>query len=209
MAHILNKYFDHIFVIAHPKSLRYTTFNQRWQGLEYKLAKFVKQEEEAWAKNNYAEHIFENIPNKIKLFDPLSTGQVCCAIAHMLIYKKIIDNKLNNVLILEDDSVFNDLSNLEIAIQSNWEILALFTAQCDLFCTPEQAYPYTNLYSKAGTSAYALKDYKTAENIFLNQITNMNTADGVLMRSNLNIYAVWPPVCSCDSSPSIIVHGLY
>ena len=209
MAHILNNYFDHVFVIAHPDSLRYITFNQRWQDLKYELAQFVKQGDEAWANNGYAEHIFTDLNNPIFLKDPLSSGQIACAIAHMLIYKKIIDRNLSNVLILEDDSVFKELSNLDTALKSDYDVLALFTADCDLFIPPHLAAPFTAEYTKAGTSAYVIKNPKSAEVLLNKQYNKMDTADGLIRYCGLNVYAVYPPMCECDESPSIIVHGLY
>jgi GR25 family glycosyltransferase involved in LPS biosynthesis len=209
MSHILNQYFDHVFVIIHPDSLRYMTFNQRWHGLQYNIAKFVKQNEDCISVDGFAEHNFTNIPTHIPLHNPLSTGQVACALAHILIYKNIIDKKLHNCLILEDDSIFNDLSNLDIALKSDYDILALFTADCDLLIPNTQAAPFTSEYTKAGTSAYTIKTPEAAKTLYDSQINNMDTADGAIRYINLNVYAVYPPCCSCDDSPSIIVNGLY
>lgn len=207
--HPLEKYFDHIYVIIHPESLRWVTFFERWKLKNYTVAKFVEQDVECKSLNGQAKHIFEQFPDYIPLKDPLSTGQVACALAHMLIYKDIIDKKRFNCLILEDDSVFNEISNLEIGLQSDYDILSLFTAQCDLFAGNHNPAPYTAQYSRAGTSAYVLRTYEVAEKLLNSQMTLMNTADGVIMESDMKIYAVWPPVCSCDESPSIIVNGLY
>lgn len=209
MKHVLNNYFDNIFVIAHPDSARYHDFKIRWVGLEHTLCRFVHQNLECKNKNQKAWHIFPNFPNMMDIKDPLSDGQVACALAHMLIYDHIIENKLLNCLILEDDSVFINESNLELALTSDYDILALFTADCDLLINPAQAAPFTKHYTRAGTSAYVLRTYEVAQELMKSQLRCLDTADGVIMRSLLNIYAVYPPVCMCDNSPSIIVNGLY
>lgn len=209
MKHILNNYFENIHVIAHPDSLRYKLFNERWNGLQYSLEKFVMQESECKNNNGYAWHIFECFPNNIPLQDPLCSGQIACAIAHMLIYKKIIDQKLDNCLILEDDSVFNNISNLEIGLKSDYDILALFTADCDLYVDASEAAPIVSNYTRAGTSAYIIRTPEIARSLLDSQVASMNTADGVIMRSDKKVYAVYPPTCSCDNSPSVIVNGFY
>jgi hypothetical protein len=209
MNHIINNYFENVFVIAHPESQRFQAFNERWEGLNYRLCQFVMQGLNCVSKDGLAVHNLPSIPNDIPLLDPLSDGQVACALAHMLIYQIIANENLSNCLILEDDSVFNTLSNLEIALNSDYDILALFTADCDLYTTPHLASPYTDKYTRAGTSAYVIRTSNIACDLYESQVKKMNTADGVIMRSDKKIYAVYPPVCSCDDSPSIIVNGFY
>lgn len=207
--HILNKYFNNIFLISHPESTRHKQFLNSWSELKFTQATFVHQKIDCIAFNGMACHKFNEFEANIALKDPLSDGQVACALAHMLIYKNIIELNLNNTLILEDDSVFNNISNLEIGLQSDYDILSLFTAACDLYIPATAAAPLVSNYTRAGTSAYVIRTPEIAKRLLKDQCESMNTADGVIMRSDMKVYAVWPPVCSCNDSPSIIVGGLY
>jgi hypothetical protein len=209
--HPINNFFPgrSVFVVVHPDSFRYQTFFQRWKNLSINSTKFVKQNDECKNEHGFAVHTLNSIPNYIPLIDPLSNGQIACALAHMLIYQEIINNNMHNTLILEDDSVFNDYSNLEKAMMSDYDILALFTAECDLYISPNDATPFTSQYSRAGTSAYVIRTPEIANKLYSKQIEKMNTADGVIMRSDMNVYAIYPPVCTIDNSPSMIVNGFY
>jgi len=210
MTHILNNFFDHIFVIAHPESLRFKTFAHNWEGLNFKKTVFVRQTIECYNHNGCARHTLGSIPDNLPLVDPLSDGQIACALAHMIVYQEIINNNIYNALILEDDSVFNGISNLEAGLNSDYDILSLFTADCDLLCHPITAAPFTGNYTRAGTSAYVIRTPGVARKLLGDQLKKMNTADGVIMRKeDMKIYAIYPPVCSCDGSPSMIATGFY
>jgi GR25 family glycosyltransferase involved in LPS biosynthesis len=50
----------------------------------------------------------ENIMKEYFQLENLTPTQICITIAHINIYKKIINNNFNFCLILEDDALFND-----------------------------------------------------------------------------------------------------
>jgi GR25 family glycosyltransferase involved in LPS biosynthesis len=65
-----------------------------------------------------------------KLYTVLTTGAIGCAMSHRAIYKKIIKDKINSCLILEDDITFSDkfhnqLTILESIIDEDYDLFFL------------------------------------------------------------------------------------
>jgi len=205
--HILNNYFNNIFLISHPNSSRHKKFLERWSGLQFTQAKFVHQDKDINVLGRQAYHKF-NFPNPLS-HKCIIKGQVACALAHMLIYREIIDGHFYNTLILEDDSVFRDISFLDVALQSDYDILSLFTAKCDLYNPESNNSPFTDQYSKAGTSAYVIRDPNIAEKLLSAQLYEMTPSDTAIMESNLKVYAVYPEVCTITNEPSMIAGGIH
>lgn len=212
MKHILNEYFENIFVIAHPNSARYRIFLDRWRGLRFTLASFVNQGTDCMNLDGYALHNFENFPTKIALKHPLSRGQVACSLAHMLIYDQICKENLSNTLILEDDCLFDELYFLEDALNLDWDVLSLFSGFSNgssIYESVNKNTKYTYSWDRQGTASYVLKKPEIARYILDKQMEQIDTADGVLCDVNIKILALYPSVCKIDNSPSIIVNGVY
>ena len=204
--HILNNYFDNIFLISHPDSLRHKNFMERWEGLNFSQAKFVHQDKSMELFGDLVSHNF-SFTNPLK-HKNLIKGQVACAIAHMLIYQEIIDKDIYDALILEDDSVFKSLSFLDVALNSDYDILSLFTAKCDLYYPESKNSPFTDQYSKAGTSAYVIKNPEVAQRLLSAQLADMVPSETAIMESKLKVYAVWPEVCTITNEASMIAGGI-
>lgn len=210
--HILNNYFENIFLIAQPGSERYKNFINRWGNLDFIQSKFVNQDNDCLKIENKVEHAFDNIKPSIELKDQLSKGQIAVALAHMLIYDEIIKNKLSNTLILEDDAVFNSDNNLEEALNLDWDILSLFSGFKDGSSISEnvnQETKFTRNWDRQGICAYVIRSREIAKYLYDKQSLQMYTADGVICDKNINVLALYPGVCTIDNSPSIIVNGLY
>lgn len=212
MKHIINNYFDNVFVIAHPLSKRYDNFIKRWDNLSFNLSKFVNRDIDCINIDGYVEHIFENINQKIKLKSPLSGGQIAVALAHMLIYDEIIKNNLVNTLVLEDDIVFESDLNINEALCEEWDILSLFSGFSNGSSILEpinEITKFTKQWDRQGVCSYVIKSKEVAKYLFDKQNMLMDTADGVICDNNINVLALYPSACVIDNSPSIIVNGLY
>ncbi len=212
MKHIINNYFDNVFVIAHPSSKRYDNFIKRWDNLDFNLSKFVNRDIDCINIDGYVEHVFENINQKIKLKSPLSGGQIAVALAHMLIYDEIIKNNLTNTLILEDDIIFESETNINEALNEEWDILSLFSGFSDGSSISDQVNKdtkFTKQWDRQGVCSYVIRSKEIAQYLFDKQNTLMDTADGVICDNNITVLALYPSACVIDNSPSIIVNGLY
>lgn len=93
---ILNEIFDKILVITIPSfDDRIENMKQRLEGVEYEF--FYG----AYGRDIDVEY-YRSKGSR------LTRGQLGCALSHYQIYQKMIDENLDNVLILEDDCVFNE-----------------------------------------------------------------------------------------------------
>lgn len=93
---ILNEIFDKILVITIPSfSDRIENMKQRLGHIEYEF--FYG----AYGRDIDVQH-FRSRGSR------LTRGQMGCALSHYQIYQKMVDENLDNVLILEDDCVFNE-----------------------------------------------------------------------------------------------------
>jgi len=203
--HPLNFYFENIFVISHPGTARHSIFLKNWPQLEFRQAKFVNKYNECSITNNIAEHILQDFPKKITLKDPLNQGQVACALAHMLIYKTIIQENLENVLILEDDAIFLNDTNLKFAMQENFDILQLWTIPEFIRqnCLPGDV--TVTKYMRERASSYVVKNKNVALHLLLKQCNLMDTADGVILMSpELKYHAILPSCCNITNGVSYI-----
>jgi GR25 family glycosyltransferase involved in LPS biosynthesis len=211
--HEINKYFNDIFVISLPGSARHDLFLKHWEGLQFRQADFVFQDIDCMLEGLVIKHKFKNIPSPLHTnINGLIVGQVACSLAHMLIYDTIIKDQLHNTLILEDDSILLDITNVEESLKQNCDIMSLFCGQLNgssLLGPLSDGEKFTNKWDKQGTSAYIVKTPEVAQFLLDKQLKNFDTADGVIMHSGLNVLAIWPPACFTNDSPSIIAHGLY
>lgn len=92
----LNEIFDHIFVMTVPSFVdRIENMKSRLDNVDYEFFYGV-----------YGGDI--DIQSYRDLGSKLTRGQMSCSLSHVLLYQKIVDENLNNVLILEDDCAFNE-----------------------------------------------------------------------------------------------------
>ena len=113
----LNETFDHIFVPTVPTFVdRIDNMKSRLDGCEYEFF-----------YGSYGGDI--DVQYYRDLGSRLTRGQLACALSHYQICKKIIDENLNNVLILEDDCAFydsvNNLSEYYSQLPDNYGIFFL------------------------------------------------------------------------------------
>jgi len=126
----LNNYFDKIFVITLKCSTdRQGNISKVLDGLNYELFYGADKNdlsiEELKDKNIYNEGLAVKHHRYNK---PMNAGQIGCALSHTMIYKRIINDGYNKVLILEDDvqpiheslQFFIDITE---ELPDDWELL--------------------------------------------------------------------------------------
>jgi len=98
----LNKIFDKIFVLTIPSFMdRIANMNERLHGIDYEFFYGV-----------YGKDL-DPTPYR-QAGSRLTRGQLSCALSHYNIYKKIVDDDIQNALILEDDCIFTqDINRIE------------------------------------------------------------------------------------------------
>ena len=127
-----NNFFDHIYVITLQRATeRQEAIKKNLAGLNYEFF---------WGADNLDHPINQMISEGVydeakaiknhRYHKPFSVGQVCCAWSHKRVYKDVLRNHYQQVLILEDDATAtNDLAAAAHLIleelPANWELLYL------------------------------------------------------------------------------------
>jgi len=103
----LNQYYDKIYVLSiEPAADRRELFAQRFKGMNYSFFfgadknKFTM--EEAGAKNIFSEKLARQHHRFSKT---MMHGEIACSWSHKMMYKEMLGNHFNRVLIFEDDAV--------------------------------------------------------------------------------------------------------
>lgn len=106
---ILNKYYDHIYVISVESAFkRREAFAERFSGLKYEFfygadkKDFTSQE--LIEKKIYSDELARKHHRYHK---GMMTGEIACAWSHKMIYDDMLKKKFNRVMIFEDDAVPN------------------------------------------------------------------------------------------------------
>jgi GR25 family glycosyltransferase involved in LPS biosynthesis len=119
---ILNEVFEYIFVITTPKfSDRINNMKSRLAGVKYVFFDGV-----------YGGEI--DVEKYRRLGSKLTRGQLACAASHIKLYEKIVNEKLNNVLVLEDDCIFTEnivnLKKCYSQLPKNYSFFHLGYSEC-------------------------------------------------------------------------------
>ena len=147
---------------------------------------------------------------------PLSFGEIGCSIAHLKAFKYILDKKLQNALVCEDDIFFNDnFKNHEIMldnIPNNWDVLHFHSwrgfdethGEFNLAKKRKQVnkYVYKGYMEYGGTTCYGIR-YNTARCLITWSWPIMYASDGILdkltetqvSRNYCNDYVINPFIC--------------
>jgi glycosyl transferase family 25 len=198
---LLNKYFEHIFVATYKNSPRLEYIKNIMKDIDYQL--FYGFDKTTMTQEYYDEYLSNRKENS----HLLSKGMLSCTMTHLLLYKKIYEEKLNNVLILEDDNIIinENLNNLDlIKFAPNYDILYLGLTNVhtnynnlkpnignNIFMMTKN-----NFVSLEGTNAYVIKQYSLSKKLYDFNIKNLYTADGALMeflKENNSIYFIFLP----------------
>src|SRR5690348_9577784 len=113
ISQILNQYFDKVFVLTVPR------FKERHEKVRERLAGIDFEFFYGFDKNDLTEEKISQLyrydkKNSLAInqkFKPLNAGEIACSLSHRNIYKEIVDNQWEHVLIFEDD-VVPDKQNL-------------------------------------------------------------------------------------------------
>ena len=140
---ILNSFFDHIYVITLERATdRQAHIQKELAGLHYQFF-FGKDKQQFSIEDIKQQGIYdETLARKHHRFNkPMRAGQIGCAWSHAEVYKDMIKNNFQRVLILEDDIVVDreQLPLIEPVLNelpSDWELIYFGFAQ------REQAPPF-------------------------------------------------------------------
>jgi GR25 family glycosyltransferase involved in LPS biosynthesis len=191
--HILNKYCDSIFVISIDKYNRKEYINNELSDIEFQY--FDGVDGSLLTEDEYNTYLNNRLPNS----HGLKKGNLGCSRSHLELYKKIYVEKLNNVLILEDDIKLTDnIHNLEYYFNQlpieydlvyfgmnngniNYDNVLNPNYTNNIFKLDRGILQNSNIYNIEGTNAYFIKNYKFVEKLITFQEKWLYTADGCLM----------------------------
>lgn len=103
----LNEYYDKIFILTLPRLKdRIDYINKTFEGLDfeffYGVDKLDNSLEDLTEKGIYSSELYRQF---YKHPADISLGMLCCALGHVQIYRKIIEEGYGRTLILEDDAI--------------------------------------------------------------------------------------------------------
>lgn len=130
----LNEFFDHIFLISLKRSTdRHELIKKTLDGLDYSIYWAVDGNDidinDLHEKGLYHRHL-SKLLRKRQGYPPvdMKKPQLGCALSHVNVYKKVLENKYERALIFEDDIIIN-LNAVDSTIQAlqelpqDWELL--------------------------------------------------------------------------------------
>jgi len=134
----------------------------------------------------------------------LAPGEVGCSLSHLKLYRKLLDEGLEEVVVLEDDAVvspaFLDVVHHRDALPDDWEVVLLYRSRGPASCWGARPlgrqHRCVRLACNAyGSLAYLLRPSGARKLIAYNDPVRV-AADHVtsgLVRIGLRIYAIDPP----------------
>jgi GR25 family glycosyltransferase involved in LPS biosynthesis len=188
--HILNKYCEHIFVISIDRYNRKDYVNNQLKDVTFEY--FDGVDGSLFTEEFYNNYWNNRLPNS----HGLGRGNLGCSLSHLNLYKKIYNEKLNNVLILEDDILITDnINRLDEYFKNinNYNLIYFGmnngNKQYDMFLPRNNNILILNKYTLRinqifnieGTNAYFIRDYNFVKNLIDFQSKWLYTADGCLM----------------------------
>jgi len=201
MMKILNKYFDKVYVITMENSFRIPRMEERLEGVDYEF--FYGVDGATLDKTPY-----------MSKGSKQTRGQLGCTISHLNLYKKIVSENNEKVLILEDDCLFNGrLTNLgeymsQLPIDWGLFYLGWDNKQHIKPNYGDNLYEITknNILSIEGTQSFAIKPFFAK--LLLEQNSNFKyTADGnitaIVRDSDSKTYVATPKMGQQDGLGSI------
>lgn len=133
---ILNSFFDHIYVITLQRANnRHLHIQDQLAGLNYQLF-FGHDKQQFTIEDIKQQGIYnEALAKKHHRFNKtMHAGQIGCAWSHAEVYKDMVQNNYQKVLILEDDIVLDKnqlpfISKILAQLPADWELLYFGFAQ--------------------------------------------------------------------------------
>jgi GR25 family glycosyltransferase involved in LPS biosynthesis len=166
----LNDLFQHIFVISIERNKsRWPFVNDQLKDCRFTYFEGVDAGKNSYDLNRLKERFSELVFIDDHLINNWSSGQTGCWLSHLTLLKKIVDEKLDCVLILEDDIIF-DHKKFETKVEAlkkfNWTNTDLLYMGYTRVCAVNQKIrnpALRNLYRLY----YFLKYYKKTPLFFL------------------------------------------
>ena len=217
---ILNKYCDNIFVITIDRFNRKTIMNERLKDVQFEFYDGV--DGSLLTDEQYNEYLNNRMPDTPKL----NRGQLGCALSHINLYKHIYENKLNNVLILEDDAIltdnvfkldeyFSQLTSYEFIFfglvneHINYDKYIKPNYSKNILKLNRDMVNNNRMLILEGTNAYFIKDYNFLKNLIDFQSKWLYTADGTLnaflKEYNLEYNIFLPQIIKTDDNNISII----
>ena len=165
---VLNQKFDKIFVLTlEGQHQRQNHMRQALQGVDFEFFYGVDKEnftlEEAERSNAYSGEVART---RVRSGKEMPKGMLACSWSHKNIYKKIIEDKLENALIFEDDlqPLDSSLRYLNVALSElpkDWELFYLGYWKNDQYELKERFRKYFYLlFNLLGLSKWSKKRIK-------------------------------------------------
>ena len=168
---ILNKYFDCIYIIIIKRNFeeRFPKLKNNFEGLNYKIFEGTDGKELSLeVKNNMInKDISIQLLDKFfllrynnKIGRSVTDGEIGCSDSHNRIYKDMIENNFNKILILEDDAKINNIFKIP-------EIIKQIPNDCELlywgyrwFDSESIIHRYVRLFAKPLYALFKNKKYR-------------------------------------------------
>jgi glycosyl transferase, family 25 len=129
---LLHQYFDKVLVMTVPRfKERHERVKERLTGIDFE---FFFGADKNTLDENTIQRIYHYKPENTlavrQVFPPLNTGEIACSLSHRMIYKAMLDNNWQRVLIFEDDVVpdYSALPGLAECLKelpADWELFYL------------------------------------------------------------------------------------
>ncbi|HEX4877386.1 MAG TPA: glycosyltransferase family 25 protein [Chitinophagaceae bacterium] len=129
---LLHQYFDKVLVMTVARfTERQERVKERLAGIDFEFF-FGADKNELDDKKIGQQYLYkpENSLSVWQIFPPLNTGEIACALSHTMIYRAMLDNNWQRILILEDDVVPDDTTLPMLAdclkeLPADWELFYL------------------------------------------------------------------------------------
>jgi len=177
----INEIFNKVYVVSFEGSSRLPSLNKRLEGLDYEIIYGMGKKK---INKDELRELGYNVDSK----PYIDLGVFSCAYSHLITYRRIKEEKLNNVLILEDDVVMKieNFDNMEVCyrkLPSDWDLFFIGLNNVHGNYKNRLLRNYKNIMYKGdgffpleGTNAYAINNNYL--NVVLNKMENPKTFCG-------------------------------
>ena len=125
----LKSRFPHIFVINLPRSIERRNYIKHILSEKGLAFTFVEAVDGESLNKKEVKEVYNRNKAKVMFGRELLIGEIGCALSHIKVYQKILDENINHAIILEDDAIIksNFVNSIELVLDSNfkWDLILL------------------------------------------------------------------------------------